>query len=124
MSFAHKNAVLKLREESKKRKEKCKAAGIGGVLKLDQNSGGTDYTFHRNPKSLDKVWLSFGKYSINIHKTDEGVVVDIFQKGKEDRGSLESCYAYDTDILTDEEYEEELERLERDRIETEAGRTD
>jgi hypothetical protein len=94
-----------------------------GLLILDYKTE-NEYTFLGEPESLDKVWISFGKFSISIHKTDEGVVVDVFQKGKEDRGDLASCYAFDSEILTDKEYEKECKNLERERILSDAGRTD
>lgn len=43
----------------------------------------------------DKVWITVEKLSIHIHKTDEGVVVDIWPLGCEDAdGPVASTYAF------------------------------
>lgn len=57
-----------------------------------------EYTFFKEPTSLDGVWVTFGKFSIKIHKTDEGVMVDIWGRGKEDEDSLASTYVFDQEV--------------------------
>lgn len=41
------------------------------------------------------VWIGVKDFSIYIVRTDEGVVVDIFARGREGDGSLASTYAFD-----------------------------
>lgn len=67
---------------------------IEGVLKRCKRSV-NEYDFVGEPTTLDGVWIGFGKFSIKIHKTDEGVVVDIWGKGQEDGDCLASTYAFD-----------------------------
>ena len=53
---------------------------------------GKDYTL------LDKnKWVTVKGFSVRIHVTDEGVVVDIFEKGREDEGPITSTYAFDAE---------------------------
>lgn len=50
-----------------------------------------------------KVMTGLKAFAIRIHKTDEGVCVDIYPDRFEDEESIASCYAYDSDL--DEEGE-------------------
>jgi len=51
-----------------------------------------DYTL------VDKnMWITVKGFSVRIHVTDEGVVVDIFEKGREDEGAITSTYAFDAE---------------------------
>lgn len=45
----------------------------------------------------ERCWITVKKFSICIHTTDEGVVVDIYPLGKEDSiyGAIASTYAFD-----------------------------
>jgi len=47
------------------------------------------------------AWLSVGTFAIRIHKTDEGVVVDVYKNGREDEDAIASCYAFDADCEKD-----------------------
>lgn len=50
-----------------------------------------DYTLPAEQKS---VWLSVEAFSVYVHKTDEGVVVDIFPLGDEMVDPIASTYAF------------------------------
>ena len=43
-------------------------------------------------------WLTVGKASLQIHLSDEGLVVDIFRKGHEEDGSIGSTYVFDSEL--------------------------
>jgi len=43
-------------------------------------------------------WFSVKDFSIRIAATDEGVVVDIFKEGQENRGAVAATYAFDADV--------------------------
>jgi hypothetical protein len=45
------------------------------------------------------AWLESDPFSVRIHRTDEGIVVDIYANGKEDGDSLASAYAYTEEAL-------------------------
>lgn len=45
-----------------------------------------------------EAWFSVKDFSIKIQKTDEGVVVDIYQSGFEDRDAIASTYAFDNEL--------------------------
>ena len=49
-----------------------------------------------------RAWLSAKGFSIRIHTTDEGIVVDIYKKGKEDEDAIASTYAFDNELDDDE----------------------
>jgi len=40
------------------------------------------------------AWFEVENISIRIHKTDEGVVVDLYPKGREDEDAVASTYMY------------------------------
>lgn len=40
------------------------------------------------------AWVGVRNLSVDIHRTDEGVVVDIFRKGEENGDPIASTYAY------------------------------
>jgi hypothetical protein len=44
------------------------------------------------------VWITVKDFSVYITKTDEGVVCDLYVKGREDDGSIAGTYAYDDEI--------------------------
>jgi hypothetical protein len=54
---------------------------------------GEDFT--ANIEKNESVWLTVGKHSLYIKRTDEGVVVDIFMVGSEDEEAITSTYAFD-----------------------------
>lgn len=48
----------------------------------------------------DGTWVGVGDlFSVNLIRTDEGIVVDIHARGYEDCNSLASCYAFKQDAL-------------------------
>ena len=52
-----------------------------------------------------KAWLSAKGFSIRIHTTDEGIVVDIYKEVNEDAASIASNYAFDNELLDDDEFD-------------------
>lgn len=43
------------------------------------------------------AWVGCGAFSVYIKKTDEGVVVDVFGRGKEMHDAIASTYAYESE---------------------------
>lgn len=58
----------------------------------------------------ESLWLTVGNASLYIKRTDEGVVVDIYGKGREDGESVASTYAFDAEL--EEDSQEDAERAE------------
>jgi hypothetical protein len=52
--------------------------------------------------TAESVWISVKGFSVYICPTDEGIVVDIFEKGKEDRESIAGTWAHDNDLTGEE----------------------
>ena len=50
----------------------------------------------------DRVWLTWDKFSVCIHKADEGLICDIYKCGAEDAGEIVSCYALDSEVEDDD----------------------
>jgi hypothetical protein len=50
----------------------------------------TDYTLVGR-----SVWISAGPFSVHVIRTDEGVVADIYARGRELEPCLAGTYAYD-----------------------------
>ena len=48
-----------------------------------------------------KAWLSAKGFSIRIHTTDEGIVVDIYKEGNEDAASIANEYILDSELDVD-----------------------
>jgi hypothetical protein len=46
------------------------------------------------PANQDSVWISVDNISVYVKRTDEGVVVDLFPKGKEMDGAIAGTYAF------------------------------
>lgn len=45
------------------------------------------------------IWITIkDHFAVNIHTTDEGIVCDIYKKGKEDEGVIASTYAFDSEV--------------------------
>jgi hypothetical protein len=65
-------------------------------------------------ETAQNTWIGVKNFSVNIAKTDEGVVVDIYAKGYEDCDCLASCYAFDMDALFMQEETDEEKDLEVD----------
>lgn len=47
------------------------------------------------------AWFTVKNHAIRIHATDEGVVTDIYVKGREGEAPTASTYAFDDETLTD-----------------------
>lgn len=61
---------------------------------------------------VDSVWITVDKFSVYVHRTDEGVVVDIFALDHENEESLAGTYAFTQealDVMEDLELELGLE---------------
>lgn len=41
------------------------------------------------------IWITVKGFSVKVAKTDEGVLVDIYALGHEDKGAISSTYAFD-----------------------------
>ena len=51
-----------------------------------------DYTL------VDKnMWVTVKGFTIRIHTTDEGVIVDIYANGREDEDAIAATYAFDNE---------------------------
>jgi hypothetical protein len=48
-------------------------------------------------------WLELKGFSIRVNSTDEGVVVDVYEKGKEDQDCIASTYAFDSELESQDE---------------------
>ena len=59
----------------------------------------TPITDHDYMHIEGEIWLSIKQFSIRIYATDEGVVADIFELGRETNGSLGSTYALDGECV-------------------------
>lgn len=44
------------------------------------------------------AWFTIKKFSVRIHGTDEGVIVDVWNKGEEDGDVVASTYAFDEEM--------------------------
>lgn len=62
--------------------------------------GDRDYTLKDGCRS---VWITVGKLSVHIIRTDEGVVCDIYPLGDESTDSIASTYAFDDEGEDDDE---------------------
>ena len=60
------------------------------------------------------AWFSIKDFSIRIHSTDEGVVVDIYKADDEMNEPIASTYAFDSETQEDisESYEQRVQALE------------
>ena len=74
--------------------ERFKGGEKLGVLTMAVDGGGDDFLLE---ESVERVWLTVGVISVQVVRTDEGVVVDLYADGKEDAGELESTYAFNTE---------------------------
>jgi hypothetical protein len=48
-------------------------------------------------------WFAVKGFAIRIFATDEGVAVDIYKDGSEMESAITSTYAFDTDLLDEDE---------------------
>ena len=44
------------------------------------------------------AWFTIKNFSVRIHATDEGVIADIYIKGKEDDDVVAATYAFDEEM--------------------------
>lgn len=71
------------------------------VRKQSTDDGERQQLFEGDYELVDGVaWFTCGLFSIRIHRTDEGVVVDMYPEGREDDGAVAACYAYDHELPT------------------------
>jgi hypothetical protein len=57
---------------------------------LKQTEGDTDYELNEDFKSC---WITVNNISVYVCKTDEGVVVDLFPRGREAEESIAGTWA-------------------------------
>ena len=58
--------------------------------------------------ATDRVYMKVNKlFDIQINKTDEGIVIDVFSCNPEDNADecIASTYAFDQEVMTEEEYD-------------------
>jgi hypothetical protein len=48
-------------------------------------------------------WFTVKGFSVRVHMTDEGVIVDIYGQGKEMDSPIASTYAFEHELIEDEE---------------------
>jgi hypothetical protein len=72
---------------------------MGKLLEAD-----TDYVLEDKPQNT--CWITVGNISVYIKREDEGVVVDLYAVGAEDRESLASTYAFNQEA---EDFIQEME---------------
>ena len=65
-----------------------------------ENPGENDYTLKEGQISC---WITVDNLSVYVVRTDEGVVVDIFPRWREEDESLASCYAFNAEVATEDE---------------------
>ena len=71
------------------------------ALTLDDSQGGSDYTLREGALN---VWVTVGALSVYIMRTDEGVAIDVYPKGREaEDDALASCYAFNADAEPSED---------------------
>ena len=81
---------------------------MNGVLTQDDrfdvivggSDDGTDYTLDPDATS---VWITVDNISVYIVRTDEGVSVDLYAKGREEDESLAGTWALHQEAATEEE---------------------
>jgi hypothetical protein len=56
-----------------------------------------EYTLHEGAG-----WFKVKGFAIRIQDTDDGVVVDIYKSGREDEDAIASCYAFDSELTTED----------------------
>jgi len=75
------------------------------TLAVDDLSTDAVVTFPADANTRDSVWLTVDtnrggpKYSVNIVKTDEGLVVDVYLLDREMDDPVASTYVFDQDAL-------------------------
>lgn len=51
----------------------------------------------------EAAWLTIKGFAVWVRSTDEGIVIDVFKNGSEMDDPIAGTYAFDSDLLTDEE---------------------
>lgn len=51
----------------------------------------------------ENCWLTIGKASVCLHKSDEGLVIDVYRLNQEDGESIAGTYVFDSELAEDEE---------------------
>ena len=54
------------------------------------------------PEGEDSCWVTVGPWSVYIKKTDEGIEVELYTRGREMEDALSSCQALDDDLIKEE----------------------
>ena len=57
----------------------------------------------------DRIYLTInGVFDVQLNKTDEGIVIDVFSCNPEDYADdiIASTYAFDSEVMTEEQYSE------------------
>lgn len=68
-----------------------------GITIEHRNSN--EYTLHNLPRN-DGIWLRVENFDVNIKRTDEGLVVDLYDASDEADGDpMGSAYAFDADTM-------------------------
>lgn len=44
------------------------------------------------------AWFAVKNFSVRIHSTDEGVIVDVWAKGREGEDLIAATYAFDAEV--------------------------
>lgn len=59
----------------------------------NKNLTDNDYTLTEG-----RAWFTVRGFAVRIHTTDEGLIVDIYQNGKEDSAPIARTYAHNSDL--------------------------
>ena len=50
------------------------------------------------------VWITVDNFSVYVHRTDEGLVVDLFKLGNEMDVAIASTYAFNTEVSDEDDH--------------------
>ena len=69
-------------------------------MKSKTNLPATDTSLKDGDYTLvdGNAWFTIKNFSVRVHATNEGVVVDVWDKGKEDEDIIASTYAFDSEL--------------------------
>lgn len=68
------------------------------AIPLISRESGPDGDYVANLAKNEALWLTVANASLHIKRTDEGIVVDIWPKGREDEEPVASTYAFDSEL--------------------------
>lgn len=68
------------------------------AIPLISPESGPDGDYVANLAKNEALWLTVANASLHIKRTDEGIVVDIWPKGREDQEPVASTYAFDSEL--------------------------